>query len=293
MATQGSALPLLQLPDPCLLVVLQCSAPDNQRSLFSAGRAHSRLHQAAVVALHSIKMHAGEQQQMDNMLQYLDKHGQQVNSIQLVGVECGTVTLQQLPSNLQLTSLHLHHLWVQLQPGSGSHGVLQSVTALRQLRLTACELLDGHEHLAAALTQLPAGLEHPSITTLGVDDLTVNFPTGVLQRLQQLTYLELDDIALQGPCKEQPVLQPVQALTRLQDLRLGTDNGGITASMLSGTHHLTHLEVSGWACHIPSLEPDALAGKTQLQHLQLACCKVLVVQWGQHSCWSSCSPCSS
>jgi hypothetical protein len=45
--------PLLQLPDACLLAVLQCCA-DEPCSLFSAARAHSRLHQAAVLAASSI-----------------------------------------------------------------------------------------------------------------------------------------------------------------------------------------------------------------------------------------------
>jgi hypothetical protein len=52
---------LLALPDSCLLALLQSYAADDQRSLFSAARAHSRLHQAAVAALHSITAHAPKQ----------------------------------------------------------------------------------------------------------------------------------------------------------------------------------------------------------------------------------------
>ena len=61
----GSGL-LLALPDSCMLAVLQCLASDDQRSLFSAARANSRLHQAAVVALYSITARIFEQQQMDS-----------------------------------------------------------------------------------------------------------------------------------------------------------------------------------------------------------------------------------
>jgi hypothetical protein len=45
---------LLALPDPCLVAVLRCCAADSQCSLFNAARAHSRLRQAAVLALRSI-----------------------------------------------------------------------------------------------------------------------------------------------------------------------------------------------------------------------------------------------
>ena len=275
---------LLALPDPCLLAVLQGLASEDQRSLFCAARAHSRLHQAAVVALHSIKVHVGEQQQMDSVLLYLDKYGQHVDSIHLVGMEWGAVTLCQLPSHLQLSSLQLELLHLQLQPGNGSHGVLgaAAVAALKQLRLSHCELLDGEEQLAAALLQLPAWLEHLSIVGVTADEVWVGFPTNALQRLQQLTYLELAEVTLQGCGQGQPARQPLQALTHLQDLRLCTGNGAITTSVLSGTHHLTRLELSGEHTDdgVYLFEPGVLAGKTQLRHLQLAYCRVLGDQAG-------------
>ncbi len=65
---------LLDLPDPCLLVVLQCCANDSQPSLFSAARAHSRLHKTAAV-LHSFKAVLHEQQQVNSALFHLSKHG--------------------------------------------------------------------------------------------------------------------------------------------------------------------------------------------------------------------------
>ena len=163
------------------------------------------------------------------------------------------------------------------------------VAALRQLRLNGCELSFGNdgetEGLAAALSLLPAGLEHLSLKDLGTYDewglVDVNFPTGALQLLQQLTYLELAYMRLVGPDQEQPALQPLQALTRLVDLRLNSVNANedrdddlgivrITASMLSGTHHLTHLELSD----VIEVEPGVLAGKTKLQYLQIEQCIV-------------------
>jgi hypothetical protein len=55
MADTESGPLLLQLPDTCLLAVLQCLAED-AASLCNAARVHSRLHQAAVVALSSISI---------------------------------------------------------------------------------------------------------------------------------------------------------------------------------------------------------------------------------------------
>jgi hypothetical protein len=296
MASQESAFMLLALPDPCLLTVLQCLAADDQRSLCSAAMAHSRLHQAAVAALHSITAHITEQQQMDSVLLYLSKHGQHVDSIHMFGVEEGAVELRQLPSNLRLNSLQLEHLHLQLQPGNGSRGVLGAaamVAALKQLQLHDCELLDGEEQLAAALWQLPAGLEHLSISGLVWDfqptpgRCWVQIPTGVLQQLQQLTYLELTRCRLKSAVEGELALRPLQALTLLQDLRLAADDGyedklpadddQLNASMLSGAHHLTRLEASGnWHEDGPYwIEPGILSGKTRLQHLQLATCCIV------------------
>jgi hypothetical protein len=74
MTAQVEAAPswLLALPDPCLLAVLQCCAADDRRSLFSAARAHSRLHQAAVLALSSITAVVSHQQQADSVLVYVN-----------------------------------------------------------------------------------------------------------------------------------------------------------------------------------------------------------------------------
>jgi hypothetical protein len=285
---------LLALPDSCVLAILQCLAAEDQRSLFTAARVHSRLHQAAVAALSGITVTVVDQQQMDGVLLYLNKHGQHVDSIQLFGVnnseEEGVleldVKLRQLPFNLQPSRLQLQYLQLQLLPSAGFQGVQGAaavVAALQQLRLSDCALLDGEEQLAAALWQLPPGLQHLSINGLLADGSWVQVPTGVLQRLQQLTYLELARCSFKSAVEGEPALQPLQALTLLQDLRLAADDGyydkrpaddaRLDASMLSGTHGLTRLEVSGKWHEGTNLwfEPRVLAGKTQLQHLQLSC----------------------
>jgi hypothetical protein len=84
---------------------------------------------------------------------------------------------------------------------------------------------------------------------------------------------------VQGADQGQSALQPLQALTRLQDLRLspyeheGTPT--VLASMLSGMHSLTHLQTSGMNADEGLLvEPEVLAGKSLLQHLQVGWCTI-------------------
>jgi hypothetical protein len=73
---------LLQLPDPCLLAVLRCCA-DGTCTMFSAARAPSRLHQAAVLAATSIRAVLTKQQQAERLLLYLDRYGQHISSMDL------------------------------------------------------------------------------------------------------------------------------------------------------------------------------------------------------------------
>jgi hypothetical protein len=231
---------------------------------------------------------------MDTVLLYLAKHGQHVDSISLSGPlfedppeprrvpEQSTVSIRHLPSSRQLSSLQLHELHLQLQPGHGFQGVLgaaEGIAALKKLEISSCQLLDeaASQALAAALSQLPAGLEHFSMSGLTNGKSWVSFPTGKLQRLQQLTYLELAHGKLQGSGQGQLALQPLQALTRLVDLRLAhapIKNDAptvLSASMLSGAHNLTRLHVFGnYGYDEVVVDPAVLAGKTQLQHLQLA-----------------------
>jgi hypothetical protein len=286
---------LLALPDPCLQAVLQCCAAD-QRSLFSAARAHSRLHQAVLLVLQrSFQGFVPQQQLLNSVLAYIHKRGRQIDSLDLRAVH--SVTLRQLPSILQLSSLQLKSFSLQLQPDVyGSRGVLGAaagVAALKQLRIVECLLCDRMEAVATALQQLPAGLQHLCISGVQWEEQHfaghfarpvagpperewVRFPMRVVQRLQHLIYLELS--AVNSREKLQPALR---TLTGLIDLRLDRVavkpppprgfvfiNVSITASMLSGTCSLTRLQLN--KCCV---EAEVLAGKTLLQHLELHQCK--------------------
>jgi hypothetical protein len=290
MARKESPSPLLELPDSCLLAVLQYTAAIDQRSLFSAARAHSRLHQAAVAALRSITADVPQQQQLDGVLLYLGKHGSLVDRLDLRGKGDVPACLHQLPPSMHPTSLQLNCLRLQVQPGNGYEGVLGAaagVAALKQLRLKSCHITDEawNSGRVAALPQLPTRLEHLSLCHVYSNHRCATFHTTVLQPLQQLTYLAIAGMDLHGADKSSPVLRPLQALTRLVDLRV--DNGhyqwlikmyslfterrdhSITASMLAGAKHLTRLELQ--EC---SVEAGVLAGKTLLQHLWLSSCDV-------------------
>jgi hypothetical protein len=246
---QPAQFPLLALPDLCLLAVLQFCAANSQCSLFSVARAHSRLHQAAVAALRSINIDVRDQQQADSALLYLHRHGSHVNRLQLWGPLRKQLTLRQLPPSLHLHSLELSGRTVQLLPGKGFQGLLGGGVAaaappLKQLRLGDCNLLDGGEPLAAALLQLPA-LEVLGLWNLdeevadGWGPTPVCFPTGVLEQLPQLIFLQL----------------------------AGSGSEDCSASMLSGLCYLTSL-----ALHGVVFEPGALAGKDKLQQLELISC---------------------
>jgi hypothetical protein len=135
---QEASLLLTDLPDPCLLVVLRCLS-DDPDSLCSAARAHSRLHQAAVVALGTVSAKITTQQQVADSLPYLRKHSQHIDSMQLRGGGATPVSLSVLhqpPPNLHLTSLILFGFGLQLRP-DGFQGVLgAAVRSLKQLRLS-------------------------------------------------------------------------------------------------------------------------------------------------------------
>ena len=199
------------------------------------------------------------------MLLYLSKHHKHIDSVQLKEIEYKEVRLRPLPTNLQLYSLQLDWVHLQVQLGDGLQGVLRAPD-LKQLRLHKCRL-DGVG--ADALSHLPARLEHLSIHELCIIYEPFQLSTGMLQQLQQLTYLELACIKLQGPAQDANALQPLQALTGLVDLRLVSivnvqfgDGDILTASILAGINRLTCLALRG--C---KMEPGVLAGKTQLQRL--------------------------
>ena len=265
---------LLALPDPCLLAVLQCCAADGQRSLFSAARAHSRLHQAAVLAFNSLSIHCKGQQQADSILMFLGKHEKEIGSVQLTAddiYDCN-VFIRELPPSLQPSRLQLTGFRLQLQPGDGFLGVLgvaAQVEALKQLELKLFELEDGDEGLAAALTQLPTGLGRLCIASED-DCCYTTLSISALQHLQQLTSLKLANFNFVDNHKVGPTLQ---AMTRLVDLRLhyayaadDDHSPALTAGVLSGMSHLTRLELFG------QVEPGVLASQTQLHHLEMQDC---------------------
>jgi hypothetical protein len=268
--------------------VLQCCAANGQRSLFSAARAHSRLHQASLGALQTIDAPLCEQQQADSLLLFLAKYADHIDILNVWKAASAhlytTIKLRQLPRSLRLCSLYLHQ--VQLRPGRAFKGMLGAVGVgdLQALRLHDCCMPNWPtaEALAAALWQLTA-LQFLSIEDMSVDCYDSDcdsddvggdfqFRTAVFLQLQQLTYLHLAGVEFEGPGEDTgPDLQPLQALTGLSVLKLrewdATDDN-ITASMLSGMQHLTHLEVED-PPREGVVEPGVLAGKTRLQHLVL------------------------
>jgi hypothetical protein len=113
--TQGCS-ELLHLPDACLMAVLQCCA-DDTRSMFSAARAHSRLHQATQEVLSSIQIYRiQQQQQIRGLLLYVSQHGQQIDSLEVGAADNRLLSFLELPSDLQLRKLDLSNFTVQLQP---------------------------------------------------------------------------------------------------------------------------------------------------------------------------------
>ena len=264
----ASAFPLLQLPDNCLEAVLRCCSND-QRSLFSAARAHSRLHLTAVSVLQSIKAVRAQQRHVNSVLRYLKKHGQQLDSVSISG-SLGCIVKLPLPPSVQLDSLQLSGVSLQVAwQGYGLLGVLGpaagAATALRQLWLSDCKLHNraAEQALAAAMWKLPEGLQHLSISNIRPRDF--RFPVGVCQQLQQLTHLELADVEVVFPDGASRKLPGLQGMTRLVDVRLVDVSRVEVGDMLSGMQHLTHLELLPcW-----SLEVSVFDGKIQLQHLAL------------------------
>jgi len=268
----GSKFQLLLLPEDCLLRVLQCCADSHGPcSLFSAARAHSRLHQAAASVLSCINVDISDQQQLDSVCLYLSAHGQHIRSIEVKGSNEALLSLHQLPLSLQLDQLSLYgpSLQLQLQPDNAQLGVPQAGVPLRRLVLVGCRLVDGNEGLEAILSQL-TNLEHLSLRN--VDDAygeAVLFPSHVLQHLLKLTLLQFDSISTL--LTDSAALQDLHLLTRLQDLQLdvGCAPGvHVSAGLLAPLRNLTRLHLSGF-WEPARFEPGCLAGKTKLQNLTL------------------------
>lgn len=239
------------------------------------------------IAKHTTR--AQQQRQLNRALLYLSKHGKHIGSLILFGQQDNAAILRQLPPILQPTSLQLEGCCLQLQPSRsiwysrnfrGVLGAAAGVAARKQLRISNCSVVDGSTGLAAAVAELPAGLEQLGLNSVSFKDAgSACFPTAALQQLQQLTYLELVGVRFQSPDPEAQALEPLQALTRLGDVHIHPAFGegesvlthSICASMLSGTRHLTCL----WLSHC-SVEPDALVDKLQLQQLGLQVPCILV-----------------
>ena len=176
------------------------------RSLFSAARAHSRLHQAAIPAASSIMAAFSYQNELDSVLLYLKHHGQHVNNLSVMYSQswADQPALCQLPHNeLQgLTSLKCDNLRLQLQPRTLFSGVLWAGAPLKQLNIKDCVFCEWEEGLAAL--SLLTDLQHLSFSRnhylhrrrRAVDHFVV-FPFSVLRPLQQLTYFKLKDSQLQ------------------------------------------------------------------------------------------------
>jgi hypothetical protein len=232
---------LLALPDPCLLAVLQCCGAEDQRSLFSAARAHSRLHQATVLALSSITAVMTQPQQMDGVLLYLAKHGQHVSSVDLRVPGSNTAdapVLHQLPGNLQIESLQLEDIHLQLPTGPGHSG--------------SCHPCSTSPEAAKA-----QGLQDGQPNSPDLHDLQV------LTQLLDIRFKKVWDhsrgdwVVVTGS-----LLSGMRDLTRLH-VNTGVD---LEPSVLAGKSHLQHLDVS--MCYVCGASAGVVQFLSNLQHLQ-------------------------
>lgn len=192
---------MLQLPDECMLEVLRCHA-DDPRTLFSAARAHSRLHKAAVTvmtAAHSSIQGRFTQQQVDSLQLYLSNHGRHITSIDILCSVDSPAHMVKLPAGLQLRSLCLQGMTLQLHKGADGRGLVQAGAALTQLLLRDCHLLGiSPARFKASLLQLPK-LQHLTLDNLRPANKCVLLCLHELLQhpaLQELTYLELIGMAL-------------------------------------------------------------------------------------------------
>ena len=248
------------------------------RSLFNAARAHSRLHQAAVLAASSIRVTQQDdsmrkaQTQLDSVLLYLDNHGQQVSSLEIQGFVGFELHLLPLGKLQGLSSLTISGVNVRLQRGFYGYRLMTGMEKLG----TALSALPGLQHLSI---DFPRGTSVPEGQLRLIDAVNsrrcYHFPSDGLQGLQQLTYLELVGFGLRA----KDSMQQLQALTCLQDLRLDCCcTFTIDSSMLSGSQQLTRLELRAVDLTLNEVccivQPAVLAGKTRLRHLNLMNCAV-------------------
>lgn len=262
---------LLSLPDHCLHSVLQFLT-DDLASLFSAARAHSRLHHAAAPVLSSIRAHITPQQK-DSLLLYISNHRQHINSI---AVTAFGVDLDNLPADLSINSLSLEGARVQLHASNGCQGVLASSPALQTLQLRGCEVMEGAAGLAAALPLLH-GLQQLEVVRCrqSARQGFLEFPGAILQDMQRLTSLNLAVCLGEPQHHSDCVVHHLHHLTNLEQLQLTAVSSAmhmmltpskvvLTAELLSGLTQLSYIQLS-----LLAVEPAILAGKPHLQHVAL------------------------
>ena len=285
------------LPKELLDVVLLHLAADDPISLVAAGCTHPNLHDAiftsmtaAVQEARSVKMVLPHQHKMYQLSWYLGKYGQYLERIDLTGTRSRegpgwirfNVCLPQLPYNIlhELRSLSLTNVRLQLLPGDEYQGVLGSVVPdLTQLQINRCKVMEEMNDLAEALLGL-TNLQHLSMGQNYVGGTERRFPLPIVAigTLQKLTYLVLAGHKLQ----DAEGLRHLQALTNLVHLGVSGLRGTIRASTLSKMRSLKYLKVTPGSdpddaarfCSSGVFEPGALAGKTQLQHVELRTCSI-------------------
>lgn len=253
-----------------MIAVLQCCAGD-QRSICSAARAHSRLQQAAVVALSSITVTINQQQDTQyqpeslSLLLYVVKHRQHIVSFDLEGnpfiskatdsnilalltklrrlqafnVQLKTSTLCQLQ---HLTRLVLHSCAVLLQPGA-----LAALTQLQHLAVVQSKILSDSDP------------EFEDTAAAGTQQLLSD-----LQHLQQLTHLDLESTLPPWDYRDQPYASPeaytaLTASSRLQQLDISNNRlpAGVWEHIFPSDRQLPHLRTLdiSWVRHPADVLP--------------------------------------
>jgi hypothetical protein len=277
MEDPTAAASVLDLPSESLLALMSLC---DTCTLSNVAQAHSKLRQPAALVISKRSWNRPlTQQQINSRVLWLTNHSELVSKLHLSGRSTyrSAVSLRELPAQLQLDSLSLHELHIQLQAGVGFAGVLHPGDPLKQLQLHDCMLQYGEDGLEAAFAQLPQlqDLSTARLEAMGMD--RTQFPGELLLSVPLLTRLELVYAYDVLPCCS--ALQHLPSLTALQDLTIEItcsadnedeedDSAGIkiSASMLQPLQQLTSLQLylAGAA-----FEPAALSGKTLLQKLHL------------------------
>jgi hypothetical protein len=283
-------------PLPAVLeILLHWCAQHEPRVFIDAAFANCKLYQealksktAVVLAAKIVKTVLPDQQQMEKVLLYLHKHCQILETLDLTGTisrndpEPGwstyNVFLPQLPYD-KLQKLHtliLTNMRLQVLPGKGFQGVLGfAARSLTRLQISSCKVMEGLNDLEAALAHLP-NLQHLIMEQnyVGGTERSLPLPIVAIGTLHHLTHLELKGNKLQ----DAEGMRHLQGLKYLEHLELCGLQLNIRASHLSGMQCLKYLKVAdnndpdpnNNFCGSGTFEPAALAGKLQLQHVQLS-----------------------